>query len=74
MSVTVRRGVIGVVKGSGDTETFQSRGNFSVEVVAKVEGTLDGYLARVTRAPDGVSRYGCWYKCVCVCVCMCVCM
>jgi len=56
MSVAIRRGVIGIVKGSGDTETFQERGNFSLEVVAKVEGALDGYLARITRAPDGVSR------------------
>lgn len=56
MSVTERNGCIGVVKGSGDSETFLARGNFTLKIVAKVEGAKDGYLARVTRSPDNVTR------------------
>ena len=55
-SVTERGGCIGVVKGTGDSETFVARGNFTLEIVAKVEGAQDRYLARVTRAFDGVTR------------------
>lgn len=56
-SVTERRGTIGVVKGSGENESFQAKANFSLKIVAKVEGTKDGYIARVTRAPDNASRW-----------------
>lgn len=52
-SVTERKGT---TKGSGENETFQSKANFSLKVVAKVEGMKDGYIARVTRAPDNVTR------------------
>ena len=55
-SVTERRGIIGTVKGSGETETFQAKANFSLRIVAKVEGVKDGYIARVTRSPDRVTR------------------
>lgn len=55
-SVTERRGTIGTVKGSGDNEVFQPKANFCLKIVAKVEGTKDGYVARVTRAPDNVTR------------------
>ena len=55
--VTERRGTIGTLKGAGETETFQQRANFSLDIVAKVEGSMDGYIARVTRAPDNVTRY-----------------
>ncbi len=57
MTVVERKGMIGIVKGSGETETFQPRGNFSLKVVAKVEGENDGYLGRITRMPDNVTRY-----------------
>lgn len=50
-SVTERRGTIGSVKGSGENEVFQPKANFCLKIVAKVEGTKDGYIARVTRAP-----------------------
>lgn len=56
-NITERRGTIGVLKGTGETETFQFKANFSLKVVAKVEGVKDGYIARVTRAPDNVTRY-----------------
>lgn len=56
MSVTERRGIIGTVKGSGENETFQPKANFSLKIVAKVEGIKDGYVARVIRAPDNVTR------------------
>lgn len=55
-SVTERRGTIGSVKGSGENEVFQPKANFCLKIVAKVEGTKDGYIARVTRAPDNVTR------------------
>lgn len=55
-SVTERKGTIGTTKGSGENEVFQSKANFSLKVVAKVEGMKDGYIARVTRAPDNVTR------------------
>ena len=57
MSVTEKNGCIGVVRGTGDSEKFLAKGNFSLSIVAKVEGARDGYLARVTRAPDNVTRY-----------------
>ena len=60
-SVTERRGTIGVVKGSGENESFQTKANFSLKIVAKVEGTKDGYIARVTRAPDNATR---WVQCL----------
>lgn len=53
-NITERRGTIGVLKGTGET---QFKANFSLKVVAKVEGAKDGYIARVTRAPDNVTRY-----------------
>lgn len=56
--VTERRGAIGVLKGSGEAEVFQIKANFSLKVVAKVEGAMDGYIGRVTRSPDNVTRYG----------------
>lgn len=55
-TVTERKGIIGTVKGTGENEVFQAKGNFSLKIVAKVEGTKDGYIARVTRAPDNVTR------------------
>ncbi len=55
-SITERKGTIGALKGTGETETFQSKANFRLEIVAKVEGNKDGYIARVTRAPDNVTR------------------
>ena len=55
-NITERRGIIWVLKGTGETETFQFKANFSLKVVAKVEGARDGYIARVTSAPDNVSR------------------
>ena len=55
-TVAERRGTIGTVKGSGENETFQPKANFSLNIVAKVEGSKDGYIARVTRAPDNVTR------------------
>lgn len=55
-TVTERRGTIGTVKGTGENESFQPKGNFSLKIVAKIEGTKDGYIARVTRAPDNVTR------------------
>ena len=48
--------MIDVVKGSGETETFQHKANFTLSIVAKVEGAKDGYVARITRAPDNVTR------------------
>ena len=45
-NITERRGIIGVLKGTGETETFQFKANFSLKVVAKVEGAKDGYIAR----------------------------
>ena len=56
-SITERKGTIGTVKGSGESEVFQPKANFCLTIVAKVEGTKDGYLARVIRAPDNVTRY-----------------
>lgn len=55
-SITERGGVIGVVKGNGETETFLPKANFSLIIAAKVEGSKDGYIARITRAPDNVTR------------------
>lgn len=55
-SVTERRGTIGTVKGVGENEVFQTKANFCLKIVAKVEGTNDGYIARVTRCPDNVTR------------------
>ena len=51
-----RNGTIGIVKGSAKNETFEPKANFRIEVVAKVEGTLDGYIASVSRAPDNTTR------------------
>ena len=48
--------MIGLVKGSGETEVFHERATFSFKIVAKVEGASDGYVARVTRMPDNVTR------------------
>lgn len=56
-SVTVRKGTIGTLKGTGESESFQPKANFSLEIVAKVEDNKDGYIARITRAPDNVTRY-----------------
>ena len=53
-SVTERNGTIGTVKGSGESEVFHPKANFSLTIV---EGSTDGYLARVTRASFNVSRY-----------------
>ena len=53
--ITERRGTIGVLKGNGENEIFQCKANFSLRIVAKVEGAKDGYIARVTRAPDNVT-------------------
>ena len=55
-SVTERRGIIGTLKGSEENEVFQPKANFSLKIVAKVEGTSDRYIARDTRAPDNVTR------------------
>jgi len=55
--ITVRNGTIGILKGTGESESFQSKANFSLKIVAKVEGAKDGYIARVTRAPDEVTRF-----------------
>ena len=55
-NITERCGIIGVLKGTGEPETFQFKVNFSLKVVAKVERAKDGYIARVTRAPDNVYR------------------
>ena len=55
-NITERLGTIGVLKDIGETETFQFKANFSLKVVAKVEEAKDGYITRVTRAPDNVSR------------------
>ena len=55
-SVCGRNGTIGTTKGSGENETFVVKSNFALKVVAKVEGSKDGYIARVTRAPDNVTR------------------
>ena len=49
--------MIGMVKGSGETERFQHKANFTLTIIAKVEGAKDGYVARITRAPDNVTRY-----------------
>ena len=51
--------MIGMVKGSGETERFQHQANFTLTtcIIAKVEGAKDGYVARITRAPDNVTRY-----------------
>jgi hypothetical protein len=54
--VTERKGTIGTVKGTGESEIFTSKANFCLKIIAKVEGTKDGYIARVTRAPDNVTR------------------
>lgn len=56
-SIAERRGTVGTLKGTGESETFQAKANFSLKIVAKVEGKKDGYIARVTRAPDDVTRY-----------------
>jgi hypothetical protein len=56
-SIAERRGTIGTVKGTGENESFQPKANFCLKIVAKVEGTRDGYIARVTRAPENVTRY-----------------
>lgn len=58
-TVAEKRGTIGTLKGVGENETYTSKANFSLEIVAKVEGCKDGYIARVTRAPDNVTRYAC---------------
>lgn len=55
-AITERRGTIGTLKGTGESEVFQPKANFSLKIVAKVEGTKDGYIARVTHAPDNVTR------------------
>ena len=55
-TVTERKGTIGTTKGTGESELFTSKANFSLKIVAKVEGTKDGYIARVTRAPDNATR------------------
>ena len=52
-----RRGAIGIVLGSGDNESFKRKTDFSLQIVAKVEGAKDGYVARVTRIPGNVTRY-----------------
>lgn len=70
MSVTERKGSIGILKGSGENEVFIPRANFSLKIVAKVEGKKDGYIARVTRSPDIVTRYVYYHKdtaCACHC-------
>ena len=51
-----REGAIGIVKGNGETENFQLKANFSLVIIARVEGSKDGYIARITRAPDNVTR------------------
>lgn len=61
--ITERRGTIGVLKGNGENEIFQCKANFSLRIVAKVEGAKDGYIARVTRAPDNVTRYRAIWSC-----------
>ena len=55
-SISERGGVLGTVKGNGETETFLPKANFSLVIIAKVEGSEDGYIARITRAPDNVTR------------------
>ena len=55
-TVVERGGCIGLVKGSGENEVFNARGNFTLKLVAKVEGARDGYVARITRAQDNVTR------------------
>ena len=56
-TVTEKDGTIGITKGTGENEVFHTRGNFTLTIVSKVEGAKDGYIARVTRSPDQVSRY-----------------
>lgn len=56
-SVTERCGTIDTIKGTCQNEVFQAKANFSLRIVAKVEGTKDGYIACITRAPDNVTRY-----------------
>ena len=55
-SICERGGVLGTVKGNGGTETFFPKANFSLTIIAKVEGSKDVYIARITRAPDNVTR------------------
>ena len=40
-------GSIGILKGTGENETFHPRGNFPLKIVAKVEGAKDGYMLHV---------------------------
>jgi len=56
MSISERDGAIGLIKSNGEEETFQQKANFSLVIVAKVEGSKDGYVSRITRAPDNVTR------------------
>ena len=46
-SVVERGGNIGIVKGSGENEIFHPRGNFTLKIVAKVEGAKDGYVHNI---------------------------
>ena len=55
MSIIERDGCVGIEKGSAD-KVFNQRGNFTLKIVAKVEGGKDGYIARVTRCPDDITR------------------
>jgi len=54
MSISERDGAIGLIKSNGEEETFQQKANFSLVIVAKVEGSKD--VGRITRAPDNVTR------------------
>ena len=47
-AITDRNGMIGIVKGSGETKHFQHKANFTLTIIAKVEGVKDGYVTRVT--------------------------
>ena len=50
-TVTERKGTIGTTKGTGESELFTSKANFSLKIVAKVEGTKDGYTLLVLLEP-----------------------
>jgi len=56
MFIGERDGAIGLIKDNGKEETFQQIANFSLEIEAKVEGSKDGYVGTITRAPDNVTR------------------
>ena len=56
MTVVERKGMIGIVKGSGETDISAKR-KFLPQSSCQVEGENDGYPGRITRMPDNVTRY-----------------